>query len=224
MLFDARRTPFGPERLRRYDLAVRKYPHDPYVMLLLGDDLLMRGSLMGVPLDSAQSVLETATRLDPELGPALEGLVLAAMRLGQEERAGEAVSRLRAIAGANAEVPPDIYDWVFLERFYPDRARMMREGSVQSAADLLVSQFLRWALAFDVPAAQAEISHLLLRDPRLASEKRASLYVAQPWAPPTQHSLQRSGGCSRTLLDFQAYPFPIRPRAAHSCARLPTIR
>ena len=39
MLFDARRTPFGPERLHKYSLAVRKYHHDPFVMLLLGDDL-----------------------------------------------------------------------------------------------------------------------------------------------------------------------------------------
>ncbi len=180
MLLDARRTPFGPERLGKYGLAVRKYPHDPYVMLLLGDDLLMRGSLMGVPLDSAQSVLENATRLDPELGPALGGLVMAAIRLGQQERAREAIGRLQAIAGAHPEVPPEMYYWVFRERFLPDSARIVREQSVQAAAETDLSRFLRWALAFDVPAAQADISQmLLLSDPSLPSTFRASLHVAR---------------------------------------------
>ena len=176
LLLDAWRTRFGPDRLRKYELAVGKYAHLPYAWMLFGDDLLMRGALMGVPLDSAQAVLETATDLDARLGPAVESQVLAALRLGQAEKARESIDRLLTIP--IAAVPPQLYLLVWLERFAPDRARAFRGQLAGEQAEMILSR-LRWALAFDIPAAQAEISEMLLGGPRLPTAARANLHAAR---------------------------------------------
>jgi tetratricopeptide (TPR) repeat protein len=181
LLLDAWRTRFGPDRLRKYERAVGTYAHLPYAWMLFGDDLLMRGALMGVPLDSAQSVLKRATALDPGLGPAIEGQVLAAIRLGQADRARENIERLKGIAVVDAVVPPELYEYVWLERFAPERGELVLGQLASGQSEMLLPR-LRWGLAFDIPAAQARVSAMMLGGPPLPPAARATLHAARSLA------------------------------------------
>ena len=183
LLLDAWRRPFGEERLERYEEAVDKYPNDPYAWLLFGDDLMMRGPLLGIPLDSATAVLSKATARNPAMAPAYLELSWAAIRTGNAEDASRAVMHLHATAASDADLQPAIVEWVRLERFEPDSARLMRHLALESdeRTDAIANTWLRWGLAFDVPASLAEIAWGLLQsydDPEVKVTLRASRGLA----------------------------------------------
>src|SRR5947209_18040591 len=87
LLIEAQLARSSAERFARYDTVLARYPGDAYAALLYGDELLNRGALAGVPLDSALVVLRRATALDSSLRPAYDDRSWIASRLGRREAA-----------------------------------------------------------------------------------------------------------------------------------------
>src|SRR3989475_9443770 len=85
LLIEAQLARSSAERFARYDTVLARYPGDAYAALLYGDELLNRGALAGVPLDSALVVLRRAAALDSSLRPAYDDLAWVAIRLGRRE-------------------------------------------------------------------------------------------------------------------------------------------
>ena len=183
MLLDAWRQPFGRERLEKYRQAVEKYPRDPYAWLLFGDDLLMRGPLLGISIDSAVAALNEATALDSAMAPAYLDLSWAAIRTGRRQDAESALLDLYATAVGNAEVTATTIEWARAERFDTAAAKRMRGAVVTSpeVARAFASTWLRWGLSFDVPASQADVAGGFLLMPH-EPDVRATLFAARALA------------------------------------------
>ncbi|MGD8727605.1 MAG: serine/threonine-protein kinase, partial [Gemmatimonadales bacterium] len=170
MLLGAWQTPFGPERIAKYEDAVTKYEHDPFPWLVFGDDLQMRGALLGIPLDSAATIVRRATDLDSTLAPAHFDLSWAAMRLGDPAAAAEALDRFEAYGVGEEPITPELYRWVALERFHPDMALRVRGEAVghvlTGGGPTLLSRWIRFGPAFDVAPAVAAIAQGVLLEVR----------------------------------------------------------
>jgi len=203
MLLDAWQTPFGHERIRKYEQMVAKYPADAFGWLTFGDDLQMRGALLGIPLDSAVAVVREAVDLDSTLAPAYFDLSWAAMRLGNAGMAQEAVHAF-SVHGVSAEpIRPDIIQWLLLERFFPERAREVRGQFVQQGGPELLGKFLRFGPAFDVAPPLAQISGgtilSMVRDPAARPQDLANMYAAHGLA------LVALGRFEEALTNFDAF-------------------
>lgn len=127
LLLEARLEPHGPEQWAAYQSILERYPRDAYVTLIYADELLHRGPLWGIELDSAVTVLRLAARRDSFLAPTYEHLVLAAVRLGNRTLAEDALERLEAFAARDPRstgdlLHPALLRQAFLERFEPDLA------------------------------------------------------------------------------------------------------
>jgi tetratricopeptide (TPR) repeat protein len=187
MLLDAWQTPFGHERIRKYEQMVAKYPADAFGWLTFGDDLQMRGALLGIPLDSAVAVVRKAVQLDSTLAPAYFDLSWAAMRLGDAGMA-QVNSLAFMVHGANAEpIRPDIIWWIWAERFDSAEGGRMRgevvDGLLATVGWEGLGWFLRFGPAFDVAPALADLSGRLAnfraaRDPAAGPQVLANLHVA----------------------------------------------
>jgi tetratricopeptide (TPR) repeat protein len=180
LLLEAGLVPHGPQQFAAYEdiLARREYQRNPYVTLLYADALYHRGSLWGIPLDSAVRTMRRAVRRDSSLVPAVEHLTQALIRTGQEEEALAALSHLEKIHPP-PETPglyyPKIWGQGFLEKFDPEAARVSR-GSM---ADLPVEElglYARWVRYIDSPSTQAELGTLLVR---AADREGDARYAAQ---------------------------------------------
>jgi tetratricopeptide (TPR) repeat protein len=179
LLIEAELAPTGPARYRIYERALAEYD-DPYARLLYGAELMHRGPLAGIPLDSGAAVLEQATAQNPSLAPAHDQLVWALIRLGRQAGARRALDRLEQIRRAPASPDLDIVatlEVAFTARFVPEslsRLRMQMDPGSQRD----VARAFRFALGFDVPGTQLAMG----RDLAAAAEppaRRASGHEAQ---------------------------------------------
>lgn len=118
-LMAAQLTPAGSARIEMLEAAARLFPRDGYAALLLGDELLHRGPLYGIPLSRALAALEHAATLDPFLAPAQEHVAWAAIRLGRRAEARQALDRLQQVAAPPQLV--DLYTPVLLEQAFVAR-------------------------------------------------------------------------------------------------------
>ncbi|HEY3280480.1 MAG TPA: serine/threonine-protein kinase [Gemmatimonadales bacterium] len=157
LLIEAELAPTGPPRYGIYEHVLALYPNDPYARLLYGAELMHRGPLAGIPLDSGAAVLEEAVAQDPSLAPAHDQLVWSLIRLGREVNARSALDRLEQVRG-----PPSpggdldigsMLEVAFTARFHPDQLAAML-GGVSSGAQQDLARTLRWALGFDAPETQ----------------------------------------------------------------------
>ncbi|HEV8265907.1 MAG TPA: serine/threonine-protein kinase [Gemmatimonadales bacterium] len=179
LLVAAELAPHGPPRYRIYEVALNRYPNDPYARLLYGAELMHRGPLAGIPLDSGVAVLEEAAAQNPSLAPAHDQLIWALIRLGRREAARLALDRLEQIRRTPA--PPDLdivatLEMAFAARFTPERLGTLL-GDMSPGVQQDVARTLRFALAFDVPEAQITLGRQLAA--RGEPARRASGHEAQ---------------------------------------------
>jgi tetratricopeptide (TPR) repeat protein len=165
-LIEAQLAPSMEERLRRYEEAVTQFPRDGYATYLYGEEIMHRGALIGVPLDSAAALLEAAVAKAPRSGPAWEHLVWVAMRLNRKADARRALDRFWQVAAPPEEV--DIYQPPLLEigyqaLFEPARAAAPPDELLLSPT--LLANF-RLAAAMGAYALQAQLAALILSDAR----------------------------------------------------------
>jgi serine/threonine protein kinase len=183
LLIEAELAPQGSARYRLYELALARYPNDPYARLLYGAELMHRGPLAGVPLDSGAAVLEEAVAQDPSLAPAHDQLVWALIRLGRRDDARRALDRLKQTRRPVATPDLDIaamLDVAFIARFTPDSLpgvlSAMAPGAQQD-----IFRLLRFGLGFDIPETQLVLGQRLAGGPAELL-RRASGHEAQGFA------------------------------------------
>src|SRR5207245_1888374 len=190
------------ERFARYDTVLARYPGDAYAALLYGDELLNRGALAGVPLDSALVVLRRAAALDSSLRPAYDDLAWVAIRLGRREEAQAVIAALHRLPVPSAEVELDfttLLDITFASRFGTEGpGDASRAVSPQTLADL--ARGVRFGLTFDVPDAQVAFGRALAAAPGGGRELRANAHEAQAVA------LVTLGGVGQALAHFDSAP------------------
>ncbi len=181
-----RMLPFGAQRLERYAEIVRRFPLDPYPWLVFGDDLRARGSLLGLPRDSALHVLERAVERDSTMGPALLDLTLAGIESGDSAMAGEWLGRLARVAAPEASIEMPYVQTAFVFRFRSERERVAALSELVSGvggdpeALPTFMQNLRWALSLDLAEGQLLIADLVRQmRPDLPPVERAHLLTAR---------------------------------------------
>jgi tetratricopeptide (TPR) repeat protein len=172
-LIEAQLAPTLEERLRRYEEVVAEFPRDGYATYLYGEEIMHRGPLIGVPLDSAAALLEAAVAKAPHSGPAWEHLVWVAMRLDRKADARRALDRFWQVAAPPEEV--DVYQPPLLEigyqaLFEPEQAGPPSDEQLLSPA--LLANF-RLAAAMGAYALQAQLAALILADARADRPARA---------------------------------------------------
>jgi len=157
----------GPAAFEQFETVLERLPNDAYATLLYGDELLHRGPLWGVTLDSAESVLESATQMNPRFAPAWGHLAQVRIRLGMEADAAVAVERLEALgrpASMTNPLPLDvIWGHGWLERFDPaaaDANRAVLEGEVGILS--YVARLVRYG---DLPRGQLALGTTLINHP-----------------------------------------------------------
>jgi len=161
LLITAELAPHGEPRYRVYQQALALFPTDPYARLLYGAELMHRGPLAGIPLDSAAAVLQEAVNQDPYLAPAQDQLVWALIRLGLRDSARHSLDRLEQLRrrdsgeGADLSIAPSL-EIAFAARFAPESLPAM-PADVQSD----VARMARFGLAFDVPDMQLALGRRL---------------------------------------------------------------
>jgi serine/threonine protein kinase/tetratricopeptide (TPR) repeat protein len=160
-------APPGPASFERFETVLERLPSDAYAMLLYGDELLHRGSLWGVGLDSVAAVLEASLQLNPRFAPAWDHLAQVRIRQGREADADAALQRLGELASeASATNPLPLFQmWrqAWFERFDPARAASTRPDLEQNV-DLLavVARLVRYG---DLPHAQLAFGTSLIAHP-----------------------------------------------------------
>jgi tetratricopeptide (TPR) repeat protein len=169
LLLEAWRTPFGEQRIDRYTDVVRRFPFDPYGWLVFGDDLQARGPLLGLPRDTAQSLLERAVVLDSTLGPALLDLTILAIRRGDSAAAAHRLEQLGSVSDLGGSIPIEYLQAAKVLRFgtssEQESALYGLLGDVGGDRDAMLPfllEFLRWALAYDLAPAQDAIAQTAL--------------------------------------------------------------
>ncbi|HEV8304362.1 MAG TPA: serine/threonine-protein kinase [Gemmatimonadales bacterium] len=170
----------GAPRYRIYELALARFPNDPYARLLYGAELMHRGPLAGIPLDSGAAVLEEAVAQNPSLAPAHDQLVWALIRLGRQADARLALDRLEQIRRAPAAPDLDIVatlEVAFTARFQPESLPQLLSG-MDPGGQSDVARTLRFALGFDVPGTQLEVGRRLAAGAEKPA-RRASGHEAQ---------------------------------------------
>jgi len=167
LLLSALVEPPGPAAFEQFERVLERLPGDAYATLLYGDELLHRGPLWGVTLDSVENVLAAATRLNPDFAPAWDHLAQVRIRLGMEAEAAAAVAQLEQLASPySAENPlPLAMIWRhgWLERFDPvaaDTSRLKLQENVNLLA--IVARLVRYG---DLPRGQLELGKALINHP-----------------------------------------------------------
>ena len=181
LLIAAEIAPQGPARYRLYEKALARYPDDAYARMLYGAELMHRGPLAGVPLDSAAVVLEEAAAQDPSLTPAHDQLVWALIFLGRRDEARAALDRLQRVrrppAGPDIDTPAAL-QVAFVARFEPARfAALFRDAPPGVRQD--IARILRVSLGFDSPEAERELGGSVVAAERVAPATRAAGHEAQ---------------------------------------------
>jgi hypothetical protein len=164
-LVEAQMAPTIEERLRRYADAVAEFPQDGYATFLFGEEIMHRGALLGLPLDSAATLLEAAVWKAPKLGPGWDHLAWVALRLGRQEQARHALERLEEVSAPPEEVelytPPLLWA-VYAALFEPEASAALPEELLYSTT---LAEYLRYAAVFGAHELMAQLGGLLLTSP-----------------------------------------------------------
>jgi tRNA A-37 threonylcarbamoyl transferase component Bud32 len=169
-LIEALLEPDLERRFARLDSIVLGRPADGYARLLLGEELIHRGPLVGRGMEEGVPVMAAAVARDPALALAHDHLVLSAVRSGRRDSAAAALARRERVGG---RVGPDDLDLVpFLhliydERFVPWRAWLRWRYLGWRADPRMLAGIERVARMgtpwLDMPETQLRYSDLLLR-------------------------------------------------------------
>ena len=168
LLITAQLEPDLPTRFAQLGDAVRRYPRNAEATLVWADELFHRAPLAGMPLDSAIGAMALAARRHPYF-TAFVHLALGHIRLGNSTEARAALDSLEAgrdWSSAEASRRFQMVGLLYDERFRPWRGRLQRwllNLWADSARVEALSQYLRFALLFDVPEPQRDFGALLVR-------------------------------------------------------------
>jgi tetratricopeptide (TPR) repeat protein len=156
LLIAAGVAPQGPARYRLYEQALEGDPDDAYARLLYGAELMHRGPLAGLPLDSATVVLGESSAKDPSLTPPQDQRVWALIFLGRRDEARAALDRMQRTP--RPDPGPDIdtraaLQVAFVARFEPARLPELLKNTPQGVQQD-IGRILRLSLGFDSPEAE----------------------------------------------------------------------
>ncbi len=163
-LIEAQLAPSLRERLARYAQIVADFPRDGYATFLLGEEIMHRGALIGLPLDSAAALLELATHKAPNLGPAWEHLFQVSVRLRRGEDARRALDRYTEVHAPESEVElyfPPLYEMLYAGVFEPEAAGSTFTPQVLQDSGLVAN--LRTGPAWGAQALMAHLAGRILQ-------------------------------------------------------------
>jgi tRNA A-37 threonylcarbamoyl transferase component Bud32 len=179
LLIRAELMPPGGARLARFQEAVARYPRDGDAALLLANETLTRGPLLGIPLDSGLTLMTAAEqKRAAALAPILDHLVMGDIRLGRALRAAEALRRRLALTGQENPDEASVAGLLLLgwaERFTPPLGRLLRWLEFRAPGGDLVEQLAeRHRLAsvfFDLPTTQRALAKVVLTHTPLVARR-----------------------------------------------------
>ena len=181
LLIEADLATSTTEKLEKYRAAIEQAPLDAYPWLLYGNELFSRGALVGIELDSAIAVLDSAVSRNPFLAPAQSTLTWALIRSGQTDRATAVLEQYRQVSAPETDVGfcfVCVLDLLLAQRLGEDVTDIIRREWLSSAKRTAVlSGQLRFALSFGIPRGQYIVGGLLTAVPNDAI--RGSALLAQ---------------------------------------------
>jgi hypothetical protein len=162
---------------------MRAYPRRGEAALLYADELVHRGPLAGIPLDSGLAVMDDAARRE-RFSTALEHAVVGYARVGDRARADRALALLEtagATSGEEAARRRRLIAFVRSQRFTPRRAALQLRY-IRLTADSLtregLARYVRLGNLFDIPEGQLGFGRMLA-DRGATAAVRASGHEAQ---------------------------------------------
>lgn len=162
-LIEAQLAPSLRERLARYAQIVTDFPRDGYATFLFGEEMMHRGALIGLPLDSAAALLELATEKAPNLGPAWEALFQVSVRLYRKDAARNALDRFTEVRAPPSELElyAPLYEMLYASVFEPETAESIFTPAALQQLPGLVENF-RAASSFGAHEMMAHVAGLIL--------------------------------------------------------------
>jgi len=184
-LLDAMLAPAGSARAAAYSEVIRRYPQDAMGAMLYGWELLHRGALAGVTLDSAAAVLRLATGRNSFQGEAWSGLAWARIRLDRPEAADSALRRLAGLVtlrGPDADVDiQQMLGLAFAARFGSGGDSGGGIPTIPPDPKLRsdLGRAVRWGLSFELPRTEEALGAMLAGERGAPAAERANGYAAQ---------------------------------------------
>jgi protein kinase-like protein len=186
LLIEALREPDLRTRLSKLELAISRFPEDPYARLLYAEELFHRGPLVGRGLDEGTRAMADAIAHDSLLALAYDHMVLAAIRQGDRAGAKAMLAQRRRIGSGRSPGDPDVLalsQLAYNERFVPWRARVQRQVLAWTADSTQldgVARLFRTAVPwFDLPATQVVLGDFLLSAGAPDSASRGSAHMGK---------------------------------------------
>lgn len=180
LLIAAELAPHGEPRYRIYQQALAVYPREPYARLLYGSELMHRGPLAGIPLDSGAAVLEEAVAQDPYLAPAHDQLVWALIRLGRRDDARRALDRLKQVRGSGSGDESDLSIAASLEVAYAARFTPESLPPLPIDVERDLARTARLGSGFDAPGLQLAVGRRLPGGPGHEAQGLALVALGRP--------------------------------------------
>ncbi len=179
-LLAAELAPSREARRATYETALGEDPFSALAPLQYGAELMHRGPLDGIPLDSGVVLLTEATRRDPWLAPAHDQLVWALVRLGRETAARSALDALRRYAARpdTRQIDPAALALAVTARFAPESLET-RLGAGGAGTPEAIRPLIRMGLSFDVAPAQGALGGMLVAQTGAPPQVRAHGFVAR---------------------------------------------
>ena len=166
LLARAQLEPDLDTRFALLEEALRRYPRRGEPALLYADELVHRGPLAGIPLDSGLTVMQAAARRE-RFSTALEHAVVGYARTGDRARAETALRLLDAAgatSGDEAAQRRRLIGFVRSQRFQP-RWASIKLRYIRWTADSLtrdaLGRYVRLGNMFDVPHGQLGFGRML---------------------------------------------------------------
>jgi serine/threonine protein kinase len=180
MLIKAQLATSQDARMAAYEEATERYPLDAYAAFLYADESQTRGAFVGIPLEQSTPRLEVAAAMDSTFAPAHLSLVWSYIRLGRHADAQRSLHRYQQVYSSADALPngqPDVFAWLILERFDPERAAALRTGlSSDPDKGALILEAFRLGAMWDLARLQAEIAGSFLGAGELHDSTRAKLH------------------------------------------------
>ena len=173
-----------PDLRRRIDSLVAitdRFPGRPLARFIAADELFHRGALVGIPLTRSLALLEARPRNDPSFDQTWDiyNAAWGHIRLGNRDGAERALARLQRHTAANSDLEgrhrERFLRLAFDLRFRPLLGRPQLWWLARSSDPGMLAalgQYVRLALAFDLPDAQLRLGDGLAEHGRSASERQ----------------------------------------------------
>jgi hypothetical protein len=181
-LIRAAAQPF-PARLDSLEAVRNRFPRDHLAQFLLGEELMHRGPLAGIPRRRAFEAFATAAALQPRFLPAFEHAAWLEISDGDATAAGQALGRYAAGLNGDpfamniAALLQSALTWRFAG---PGPGRALFD-TLMSRPEIRQSDLAgagpRFLLSFGVPDAALDLAQRFLADPAFAAHRSAATWA-----------------------------------------------